>query len=251
MPERVALVTGATSGIGLAIARALGRDGARVIVHGRRDDGRHIADEVGGVFIAVDLSRPEDVDRLAQESLAVAGRVDVLVNNAGYQHIDAVEDFPDDVWAGMQQAMLTAPFQLTKALLPGMKAAGWGRIVNISSTQGLAASPYKSAYAAAKHGLIGLTKAVALEAGPFGVTVNAICPAYVRTPLVEAQIADQSRTLGLPESEVVQRVMLEPAAVKRLIEPEEVAELALYLASDRAGAVTGGAFTIDGGWTAR
>ena len=251
MPERVALVTGATSGIGLAIARALGRDGARVIVHGRRDDGRRIADEVGGVFIAADLSRPEDVDRLAQESLAVAGRVDVLVNNAGYQHIDAVEDFPDDVWAAMQQAMLTAPFQLTKALLPGMKAAGWGRIVNISSTQGLAASPYKSAYAAAKHGLIGLTKAVALEAGPFGVTVNAICPAYVRTPLVEAQIADQSRTLGLPESEVVQRVMLEPAAVKRLIEPEEVAELALYLASDRAGAVTGGAFTIDGGWTAR
>ena len=251
MPERVALVTGATSGIGLAIARALGRDGARVIVHGRRDDGRRIADEVGGVFIAADLSRPEDVDRLAQESLAVAGRVDVLVNNAGYQHIDAVEDFPDDVWAAMQQAMLTAPFQLTKALLPGMKAAGWGRIVNISSTQGLAASPYKSAYAAAKHGLIGLTKAVALEAGPFGVTVNAICPAYVRTPLVEAQIADQSRTLGLPESEVVQRVMLEPAAVKRLIEPEEVAELALYLASDGAGAVTGGAFTIDGGWTAR
>ena len=251
MPERVALVTGATSGIGLAIARALGRDGARVIVHGRRDDGRRIADETGGVFIAADLSRPEDVDRLAQESLAVAGRVDVLVNNAGYQHIDAVEDFPDDVWAAMQQAMLTAPFQLTKALLPGMKAAGWGRIVNISSTQGLAASPYKSAYAAAKHGLIGLTKAVALEAGPFGVTVNAICPAYVRTPLVEAQIADQSRTLGLPESEVVQRVMLEPAAVKRLIEPEEVAELALYLASDRAGAVTGGAFTIDGGWTAR
>ncbi len=251
MPERVALVTGATSGIGLAIARALGRDGARVIVHGRRDDGRRIADEVGGVFIAADLSRPEDVDRLAEEALAVTGRVDVLVNNAGYQHIDAVEDFPDDVWAAMQQTMLTAPFQLTKALLPGMKAAGWGRIINISSTQGLAASPYKSAYAAAKHGLIGLTKAVALEAGPFGVTANAICPAYVRTPLVEAQIADQSRTLGLPENEVVQRVMLEPAAVKRLIEPEEVAELALYLASDRAGAVTGGAFTIDGGWTAR
>lgn len=251
MPERIALVTGATSGIGLAIARALGRDGARVIVHGRRDDGRRIAKEVGGVFIAADLSRPENVDRLAQESLGVAGRVDVLVNNAGYQHIDAVEDFPDDVWATMQQTMLTAPFQLTKALLPGMKAAGWGRIVNISSTQGLAASPYKSAYAAAKHGLIGLTKAVALEAGSFGVTVNAICPAYVRTPLVEAQIADQSRTLGLPENEVVQRVMLEPAAVKRLIEPEEVAELALYLASDRAGAITGGAFTIDGGWTAR
>ena len=251
MPERIALVTGATSGIGLAIARALGRDGARVIVHGRRDDGRRIAEEIGGVFIAADLSHPEDVRRLAEESLAIAGRVDVLVNNAGYQHIDAVEDFPDDVWAAMQQAMLTAPFQLTKALLPGMKATGWGRIVNISSTQGITASPYKSAYAAAKHGLIGLTKAVALEAGPFGVTVNAICPAYVRTPLVEAQIADQSRTLGLPENEVVQRVMLEPAAVKRLIEPEEVAELALYLASDRAGAITGGAFTIDGGWTAR
>ncbi len=251
MRGRAALVTGATSGIGLAIARALAQAGARVIVHGRRPQGQRIADAIGGFYIEADLSRPEDVARLAEESRAACGQVDVLVNNAGYQHIDPIEDFPDSVWADMQQVMLAAPFQLAKAVLPGMKAAGRGRIVDIASTQGLTASPYKSAYVAAKHGLIGLTKTIALEAGPFGVTANAICPAYVRTPLVEAQIADQARALGLPESEVVNRVMLAPAAVKRLINPEEVAALALYLASDRAGAVTGAAIAIDGGWTAR
>ena len=147
--------------------------------------------------------------------------------------------------------MLTAPFQLAKLVLPGMKTANWGRIVNISSTQGLVASPFKSAYAAAKHGLIGLTKALALEVGALGITANAICPAYVRTPLIEGQIAAQATTLGIPESEVVARVMLSPAAVKRLIEPEEVAALALYLASDSASAITGSAFPLDGGWTAR
>ena len=251
MDGRTALITGATSGIGLAIARALADAGTRVIVHGRRDDGQRIATEINGAYLRANLADGNDVARLAEEALAVSGRVDVLVNNAGYQHIDAVEDFPEDIWAEMQRVMLISPFQLTKAMLPGMKAAGWGRIVNISSTQGLTASPYKSAYVAAKHGLIGLTKATALEAGPFGVTANAICPAYVRTPLIEAQIADQSRTLGIPAGDVVRDVMLAPAAIKRLIEPGEVADLALFLASDAAAAVTGAAFTIDGGWTAR
>jgi 3-hydroxybutyrate dehydrogenase len=151
----------------------------------------------------------------------------------------------------MLQVMLTAPFQLIKYLLPGMKSRGWGRIVNISSAHGLVASPFKAAYISAKHGLLGLTKTVALEAGPYGVTVNAICPAYVRTPLVEGQIADQARTRGISEGEVVERVMLEPAAIKRLIEPEEIAALALFLTSDQAGAITGSAQTIDLGWTAR
>ncbi len=251
MDGRTALITGATSGIGLAIARALAGAGARVIVHGRRDDGQRVAEEINGAYLQAELADRNEVARLAEEALAISGRVDVLVNNAGYQHIDAVEDFPEDIWAEMQRVMLISPFQLTKAFLPGMKAAGWGRIVNISSTQGLTASPYKSAYAAAKHGLIGLTKATALEAGPFGVTANAICPAYVRTRLVEAQIADQSRTLGIPPDNVVRDVMLAPAAIKRLIEPQEVADLALFLASDAAAAITGASFPIDGGWTAR
>ena len=254
---RAALVTGATSGIGLAVARALADAGARVIVHGRRDEGRRIAGELGGAWVQADLAHPDGAARVAEEALAAAGRmtgvarIDVLVNNAGGQHIDPVEDFPDDVWAAMLRTMLTAPFQLTRAALPAMKAAGWGRVVNVASTQGLVASPYKSAYAAAKAGVIGLTRAVAVEAGPFGVTCNAVCPAYVRTPLVEAQIAGQSRTLGIPEQDVEREVMLGPAAVKRLIEPEEVAALVLYLASDAAAPVTGAALPLDGGWTAR
>ena len=147
--------------------------------------------------------------------------------------------------------MLTAPFRLTKHLLPGMKERGWGRIVNMSSIHGLVASPYKSAYIAAKHGLIGLTKTVALEAGEFGITVNAICPGYSRTSLVENQIADQARTRGIPAEEVLSNVMLGPAAIKRLVEPEEIAQLAAFLASDHAGSITGAAYTVDAGWTAR
>lgn len=174
-----------------------------------------------------------------------------MINNAGFQYIAPVEEFPEETWGRMVQVMLTAPFQLTKYLLPGMKHRGWGRIINIASIHGLVASPYKSAYISAKHGLLGLTKTVALETGPFGITVNAICPAYVRTPLVERQIADQARTRGIPEADVVERVMLELAAIKRLIEPEEVAAFALFLASDRAGAITGSVHTIDLGWTAR
>ncbi|ETN89155.1 3-hydroxybutyrate dehydrogenase [Thermus sp. NMX2.A1] len=177
--------------------------------------------------------------------------MDILVNNAGFQHIDPVEEFPLETWQRMIQVMLTAPFQLIKALLPGMKAKGWGRILNIASIHGLVASPYKSAYISAKHGLLGLTKTVALEAGPYGITVNAIAPAYVRTPLVEKQIADQARTLSIPESEVVEKVFLAQAAIKRLIEPEEVAALALFLASEKASAITGAVFPIDLGWTAR
>jgi 3-hydroxybutyrate dehydrogenase len=151
----------------------------------------------------------------------------------------------------MVQVMLTAPFQLIKALIPGMKAKGWGRIINVASVHGLVASPYKSAYISAKHGLVGLTRTVALEAGPYGVTVNAIAPAYVRTPLVEGQIQDQARTLGISPEEVAEKVFLAQAAIRRLIEPEEVAELALFLASEKASAITGAVLPIDLGWTAR
>ena len=188
---------------------------------------------------------------MATASLEAYGQIDILVNNAGFQHIAPVDEFPEQTWNTMLQVLLTAPFQLTKYLLPGMKQRGWGRIINVSSVHGLVASPYKSAYITAKHGLLGLTKTVALEVGTSGITVNALCPAYVRTPLVEHQIADQARTRGIPEAEVIERVMLEPAAIKRLIEPSEVANLALFLASDQASVITGAAYTIDLGWTAR
>ncbi|WP_298629705.1 3-hydroxybutyrate dehydrogenase [uncultured Thermus sp.] len=242
------LITGAGSGIGLAIARTFAREGALVLVHDLKDASA-LAEELGGIFLQADLANPHAVEELGRE--AARHGVDILVNNAGFQHIDPVEDFPLEIWQKMLQVMLTAPFQLIKALLPGMKAKGWGRILNIASVHGLVASPYKSAYISAKHGLLGLTKTVALEAGPFGITVNAIAPAYVRTPLVENQIADQARTLAIPESEVVEKVFLAQAAIKRLIEPEEIAELALFLASEKASAITGAVFPIDLGWTAR
>jgi 3-hydroxybutyrate dehydrogenase len=251
LTDKVALVTGAGSGLGRAIVTAFANAGASVLVHDLRPEARAVADALGGVFLEADLADQGAVRQLAEAALGHAGRVDILVNNAGFQHIAPVDEFPEEVWSRMLQVMLTAPFQLTKYLLPGMKGRGWGRIVNIASVHGMVASPFKAAYISAKHGLLGLTRTVALEAGPHGVTVNAICPAYVRTPLVENQIADQARTRGIPADEVVQHVMLEPAAIKRLIEPEEVAAFALFLASDQAGAITGGAHTIDLGWTAR
>ena len=251
LENRVALVTGAGSGIGHAIAQAFAREGARVLAHDVRFEAGTASREMGWTFLQADLADQQAVRRLAEQALEAAGHVDILVNNAGFQHISPIEEFPEEIWGRMLQVMLTAPFQLIKYLLPGMKSRGWGRIVNISSAHGLVASPFKAAYISAKHGLLGLTKTVALEAGPYGVTVNAICPAYVRTPLVEGQIADQARTRGISEGEVVERVMLEPAAIKRLIEPEEIAALALFLTSDQAGAITGSAQTIDLGWTAR
>ena len=248
---KVALVTGAGSGIGRSIAQEFASGGARVLVNDVRDTGRHVADEVDGTFIQADLSNMGETKRLGRQATELAGGVDILVNNAGTQHIDPVEDFPEETWGKLVQIMLVAPFVLTKHVVPGMKERGWGRIINISSIHGLVASPYKSAYVSAKHGLIGLTKTVALEVGQHGITVNAICPGYTRTPLVEAQITDQARTRGIGEEEVVDNVMLEPAAIKRLVEPEEVAQLALFLASEAARSITGSAYSIDAGWTAR
>ena len=248
-----ALVTGGASGIGRAIALAFAREGARVLVHDLdRTGGEAAAQAAGGgaLFISGDLRSPQQVREVAFRALEV-GPVDILVNNAGFQYVAPVESFPEETWADMVQVMLTAPFQLIRALLPSMKERRWGRIINIASIHGLVASPFKAAYVAAKHGLVGLTKTVALEAGPYGVTVNAICPAYVRTRLVESQVAAQAANLGIPEQEVISRVMLAPAAIQRLIEPEEVAELAVYLASDKAAAVTGAVWTLDLGWTAR
>ena len=248
---RTALITGGASGIGKAIAERFAAEGARVIVNDARDSGREVADAVGGAFIRADLADAAQTRALAEQTLRDYGGADVLVNNAGVQHVSPVEEFPDEGWERMLRIMLTAPFLLTKRLLPGMAERGWGRIINMSSVHGLIASPNKSAYIAAKHGLVGFTKAVEVEAGPRGVTANAICPSFVRTPLVENQLPDLARASGVAIEDVVEKVVLAQASVKRLIEPEEVAELALFLASDAASAVTGAAYAIDLAWTAR
>ena len=232
---KTALVTGAGSGIGKAIAERFAEDGAYVIVNDVNESARAVADSIGGAFLRADLADMDQTRELAEATLALRDGVDVLVNNAGVQYVAPVDEFPEEEWAKLVQIMLIAPFQLTKHLVRGMKARGWGRIVNISSIHGLVASPNKSAYISAKHGLIGFTKSVALETGPYGVTVNAICPSFVRTPLVENQLPDLAEIAGVEVGEVIEKVVLEQAAVKRLIEPDEVAELALFLASDARG----------------
>jgi len=241
---RRALVTGGASGIGRSIAVAFAQAGACVTVLDRDvEAAKTVADEIGGLAVVADLA---DLDAIADLDL----EVDIVVNNAGVQHIAPLESFPVERFSYILRVMLEAPFRIIQGALPHMYEHGWGRIVNVSSVHGLRASAYKSAYVSAKHGLEGLSKVAALEGAAHGVTSNCINPAYVRTALLEAQIADQARTHGISESEVVEQVMLAPAAVKRLIEPEEVAALALFLCSANAASVTGSSFCLDGGWTA-
>ena len=242
---RTALVTGGGSGIGAACARALARSGAHVVVIDRDADGAaDLAAEIGGESLALDLG---DLDALAAQRFDA----DILVNNAGIQTVAPIVEFDPATFRRMLDIMVTAPFLLTRAVLPGMYARGWGRIVNISSVHGLRASEFKSAYVTAKHALEGLSKVTALEGGPYGVTSNCLNPGYVNTPLVQKQIADQARAHGIPESDVIEKVMLAEAAIKRLLEPEEVADLALWLCGPMAGSVTGSSYTMDGGWSAR
>lgn len=251
MSQRVAVVTGAASGIGLAVAEALVGGNYRVVMADvNTATGQKEADRLGAYFVQADLTDRVDCKTLIEAAVAKFGSVDVLVNNAGIQHVSPVEDFPEDKWDFIIRLMLTAPFLLTKYAWPHMKSAGWGRIINISSVHGLRASEFKSAYISAKHGLMGLTKTTALEGGPFGITVNAICPAYVRTPLVDNQIDSQAATHGIPREEVIGSIMLKKAAIKRMIEPSEIGAAAVYLCSDAAGCMTGTDFTIDCGWTA-
>lgn len=250
--DKVAVVTGGASGIGLAIAERFAADGAKIAISDINGEaGQAAADRLGGMFVQGDLSRRSACRMLIDRTVDALGTVHILVNNAGFQNIDPVEEFPEDTWDKMIALMLTAPFLLTRYAWPHMQRQKWGRIINISSIHGVVASPFKAGYISAKHGMIGLTRTTALEGGPHGITVNAICPAYVRTPLVENQITDQARTRGLSEDEVIQNVMLEPAAVKRLIEPSEVAALAAYLCRDEAGVISGSPLMIDLGWTAK
>jgi 3-hydroxybutyrate dehydrogenase len=249
--NKVALVTGGGSGIGEAIARRLTADGAHVAVNTRSESGAAIADAIGGSFFQADLSSLDATRDLAERVLGELGRIDVLVNNAGYNHIAPVDEFPEDKFVEMLQVMTVAPFQLAKASLPGMKERKWGRIVNVASTHAVIASPNKSAYATAKHGVLGFTKSLALEVGELGITVNAICPAFVRTPMTERQIEIQTKATGLDADAVVRTMMVGPSATKRMIEPYEVAAMASYLCSDDARSVTGTAQMLDAGWTAQ
>lgn len=242
---RRALVTGGASGIGLACAEAFAEAGARVTIADLNGDGaREVAQRLGGEAWEVDLSRTGELAEAAVDT-------DILVNNAGIQHVRPLPEFEPETFALMLRIMVEAPFLLIRAALPGMYGRGFGRIVNISSVHGLRASEFKSAYVTAKHALEGLSKTTALEGGPHGVTSNCINPGYVRTPLVEKQIADQARLHDIREEEVVEKVMLTEAAIKRLVEPTEVASLALWLAGRDSAMVTGASYTMDGGWSAR
>ncbi|EPD84306.1 3-hydroxybutyrate dehydrogenase [Microbacterium sp. oral taxon 186 str. F0373] len=242
---RRAVVTGGASGIGLACAEEFAARGAHLVIADFNGDAAHeVAQRLGGEAWVVDLSATEALDDLSLDA-------DILVNNAGVQTVAPITEFSPDRFRFMQRLMVESPFLLIRAVLPGMYERGWGRIINISSAHGLRASAYKSAYVTAKHALEGLSKGTALEGGPHGVTSNCINPAYVRTPLVEKQIADQASVHGIAEDDVVEKIMLTESVIKRLIEPTEVASLAGWLASDHAGMVTGASYTMDGGWTAR
>ncbi|KKW66354.1 3-hydroxybutyrate dehydrogenase [Mycolicibacterium elephantis] len=242
---RIALVTGAASGIGAACARELAARGAQVTVADVDADGAQaVADEIGGKPWAVDFS-----DVAALEDLRL--QTDILVNNAGVQHVSPIEDFPPERFRFILALMVEAPFLLIRAALPHMYGQKFGRVINISSVHGLRASEYKSGYVTAKHGLEGLSKVTALEGGSRNVTSNCVDPGYVRTPLVTKQIADQARRHDVPEDKVVEEILLKESAIKRLVEPEDVASLVGWLASPAASMVTGASYTMDGGWSAR
>jgi len=250
---KTALVTGSTSGIGLAIARAFAAEGARVMLNGFGDaeEIARLCEELGALHDGADLGKVDQIEAMIARCTAEIGSPDILVNNAGIQFVAPVAEFPTDKWDAILAINLTAVFHTTRRALPGMRAKGWGRIINTASAHSLVASPNKSAYVAAKHGVAGFTKAVALETARDGITVNCISPGYVWTTLVENQIPDTMKARGLTRDQVINDVLLAAQPTKRFVTPEEVAGLALYLSGDSAGSVTGANLSMDGGWTAQ
>lgn len=254
---KTALITGSTSGIGHTIALAFAREGYNIMFHGLEANGGEIAREVADKydvktgFSNANLMEPQEIEKLVNETFENFGAIDVLINNAGIQFVSPLEEFPLEKWNSIIAVNLTAAFVASKAVWKAMKKNSFGRIINISSVHGLRASEYKSAYVSAKHGIIGLTKVLGLEGAGFNITCNAICPGYVKTPLVEGQIKDQSKAHGLSEEEVVEKVMLKKQAVKEFIPGEKISELALFLAAENSSAITGSSYTLDGGWTSQ
>ena len=250
---KVALVTGSTSGIGLAIARALAAEGAKVMLNGFGEAAEidRIRTELGALHDGADLSDPGQIQAMVGHCTDELGAPDILVNNAGIQHVSPVESFPPEKWNAILAINLSAVFHTTRLAIPAMKQKGWGRIVNTASAHSLVASPNKSAYVAAKHGVAGFTKTVALEAAKDGVTVNCISPGYVWTPLVENQIPDTMKSRGLTREQVMNDVLLAAQPTKRFVTPEEVAALAVFLCGDEAASITGANLSMDGGWTAQ
>jgi 3-hydroxybutyrate dehydrogenase len=255
---KTAIVTGSTSGIGLGIANTLASRGAAVVLNGFGNDGEIEAvrvelsrdHDVEVAYDNADMSKPDMIARMAERAVARFGQVDILVNNAGIQHVSPIEAFPTAKWDAIIAINLSAAFHLTRLLFAGMKERGWGRIVNVASAHGLIASPFKSAYVAAKHGIVGLTKTVALEGAEAGVTCNAVCPGYVWTPLVEKQIDDQAKLHGISKDAVIRDVLLAQQPNKRFATVEEMGEVIAFLCSDGAASITGVALPVDGGWTA-
>jgi 3-hydroxybutyrate dehydrogenase len=254
----VAVITGSTSGIGQALAAALAEQGVNVVLNGLGDPAKIEADRqaiqartnAAVRFHGADMTKPAEIADLIAFAVKEFGRLDILVNNAGIQHVAAVEDYPDETWDALIAVILSSTFHASKAAIPIMKAQGRGRIVNIASAHGLVASAFKAPYCAAKFGVVGFTKGCAVELARTGVTVNAICPGYVRTPLIEAQIADQAKARGIPEDRVMEDVILAAQPTKSFVQYEHLAGMLLYLVSDLGASATGAALSVDGGWTA-
>lgn len=255
---KTVLITGSSSGIGLGIAMEFAKTKQfNIIFNGLEANGPEIAEQVGKefgigtMFSNANMLKPEELRKMVSDGIAKFGSIDVLVNNAGIQYVSGVEDFPDEKWDAIIGINLSSAFHLTKAVWKGMKERKFGRIINIASAHGLVASEFKSAYVASKHGIVGFTKTIALEGAPFNITANAICPGYVKTPLVEKQIKDQAKTHGIPENEVISKIMLYKQAVKDFVTVELLGQAAVFMASESASTLTGTALPIDGGWNAQ
>ena len=255
---KTVLITGSTSGIGLGIAREFAKTkNYNVVFNGLEPNGSEIAENISKefgiatLFSPANMLKPEELRLMVDETVKKFGNIDILINNAGIQHVSAIDEFPEDKWNAIIAINLSSAFHLSKAVWPYMKKNGFGRIINLASAHGLVASEFKSAYVASKHGIVGLTKTLGLEGAPFNITCNAICPGYVKTPLVEKQISDQAKVHILSENEVVTKVMLLKQAVKEFVSVESIGQMALLLASENANTITGTAIPIDGGWNAQ